>query len=429
MEIRPFRGWRYCVGREGDVSDLIAPPYDVLGQQDKEELLSRSDRNIVGVDLPHVPPGEVGPDEAYSRAAGLLNDWKSSGVLRREEAPAFYAYEQTYRWAGKSYSRRGLICGVRATQPGADVIPHEHTFGGPKADRLKLTQHTRMQLSPIFGFFKDPQSTVANLLWTAAEGRPALQGRLGEVDEKLWVVTQRGAIDEITSALRDVPVFIADGHHRYATALDYAAGLRSSGAVDGEHEANFVMFCLVSRDDPGLLVLPTHRIVGGLKEDFTVEALVRRLESFDWRRCSVDDANLRDAGAFLGRYGPGAMAFMGADPAEIWIGRLADPAAMAAAAPEESADWRKLDVAVLHKLVIDDAIGPWRTDSLFIDYSPDGLAVLAACSSGRAQLGVCMQGTPLESVESIARAGGALPHKSTYFYPKVATGMVLKPLE
>jgi len=429
MEIRPFRGWRYCVGREGDVSNLIAPPYDVLSEQDKADLLSRSERNIVAVDLPHVPPGEAGPDETYRRAADTLNDWKSSGVIRQEDAPALYVYEQTYRWAGKSYSRRGMICGVRARQLGTDVIPHEHTFGGPKADRLKLTQHTRMQLSPIFGFFSDPQSTVANVLWLAAEGRPALQGRLRDVDEKLWVVTRRGVIDEIASALRDVPAFIADGHHRYATALDYAEGLRESGAIDGEHEANFVMFCLVPRDDPGLLVLPTHRIVGGLKEGFTIEALIARLGSFEWRRCSVDDANLRDAGAFLAKYGPGAMAFMGAHPAEIWIGRLTNPAAMAAAAPRQSDDWRRLDVAVLHKLIIDDAIGPWRTDAMFVDYNPDGLAVFAACSSGRAQLGICMQGAPLESVESIARAGAVMPHKSTYFYPKLATGMVLKPLE
>lgn len=429
MQIRPFRGWRYSAEPEGDVSSLLAPPYDVLNQQDKDELLGHSDRNIVAVDLPHVPPQNVGPEEAYQQAAGLLNEWKSSGVLCQDAAPSLYAYEQSYSWGGKEYSRRAMLCGLRITELGKDVIPHEHTFPGPKADRLKLTKYTRMQLSPIFAFFNDPQSTVSNLLWAAAEGRPALQGRLRDVTEKLWVVANEGVIGEIAAALRDVPAFIADGHHRYTTAMNYAASLRDAGEIDENHEANFVMFCLVARNDPGLLVLPTHRIIRGLKEGFSVPALVERLPEFTWQRCSVDDADLRDADAFLRKYGKGAMAFLGADPAEIWIGKLADPQTMARLAPEEPPLWRELDVAILHKLVMDRALEPWRMDGLSVDYTPDGRAVLAGCSSGRAQLGVCLQGTPLESVEAIALAGASMPHKSTYFYPKLATGMVLKPLD
>ena len=429
MEIRPFRGWRYRMGIGGDVSNLIAPPYDVLNQKDKDDLLSRSDRNIVAVDLPYVPPKDVGPDEVYQQAAVKLNEWKSSGVLFQEEVPALYAYEQTYRWAGKNYTRRAMICGIRATELGKDVIPHEHTFAGPKADRLKLTEYTRTQLSPIFGFFNDPQSTVSNLLWSAAESKPALQGILRDVTEKLWVVTAEGAIAEITKALRDVPAFIADGHHRYTTAMNYSAKLRDSGQINVDHEANFVMFCLVARDDPGLLVLPTHRIVRGLKETFSVPAMIERCPEFSWERCSVDDADLRNPDAFLSKYGSGATAFMGADPAEIWIARLTKTQVMDEATPQELPVWRKLDVAIVHKLIIDLALEPWRTSDLVIDYTPDGRAVLAACSSGRGQLGICLQGTPLNSVEQIALAGASMPHKSTYFYPKLATGMVLKPLD
>lgn len=429
MEIRPFRGWRYSAGPEGDISKLIAPPYDLLNQQDKDELLARSDKNIVAVDLPHAPAKELGPEEAYQQAAATLDDWRCSGVLAMESSPALYAYEQTFSWAGKTYSRRSMICGVRATELGKDIIPHEHTFSGPKADRLKLTEYTRTQLSPIFGFFDDPQSTVDSLLWAAAEGKPSLHGQLRDVSERIWPVTNEGVIREVATALQSVPVFIADGHHRYVTAMNYAAALRRSGAIDENHEANFVMFCLVARRDPGLLVLPTHRIIGGLKEDFNISALVKRLSQFDWQRCSVDDADLRDADAFLRRYGPGAMAFVGAKPAEIWIGKLSDPEVMKALAGQELEIWRKLDVAILHKLVIDHALAPWRSDDLFINYTADGRAVLAACQSGRGQLGVCLQGTPLSAVEQIALAGAAMPHKSTYFYPKLATGMVLKPLD
>ncbi|MHC4294196.1 MAG: DUF1015 domain-containing protein [Planctomycetota bacterium] len=429
MDIRPFRGWRYSAGKERDVTNLIAPPYDVLGRQEVDELLARSERNIVTVDVPHFPPKEVGPPEAYQRAAEILNDWKSSGVIGQEESPALYAYEQTYSWAGKSYTRRAMLCGVRATELGEDVIPHEHTFAGPKADRLKLTETTRMQLSPILAFFRDPQSTVSNLLWAAAEGPAALEGRLRDVTEKLWVVQNEGVIAEITSALRDIKVFIADGHHRYTTAMNYANALRNSGQIDNDHEANFVMFALVGRDDPGLLVLPTHRIVRGLKDSFSIPALIDRLPEFTWSRYSVEDADLSDADAFLHKYGAGAMAFLGADPAEIWIGKLDDPKAMEAVAGDQSEAWRKLDVAILHKLVIDRALDPWRTDDMHIDYTPDGRAVLASCLSGRTRLGICLQGTPVEAVETIALARAVMPHKSTYFYPKVATGMVLKPLD
>ncbi|MDY6914575.1 MAG: DUF1015 domain-containing protein [Planctomycetota bacterium] len=429
MEIRPFRGWRYDTGVEADISRLLAPPYDVLSPEDKESLLAGDSRNMVSVDLPHVPPKDVGPDAAYRAAAEKLEEWKASGVMRQDDEPSLYACEQTFPWAGKTLTRRAIICGVRAGELGRDVIPHEHTYDGPKADRLKLTEATRMQISPIFGLYDDPDETVVEAVFSAVPARPLLHGRLREVTEKLWMITDAEAISAVTNELRQVPVFIADGHHRYGTAMKYANSLRWSGQIDDDHEANFVMFSLVALNDPGLLIRPTHRIVSGMKKNFSVHELMRAAGEFTWQRCSVDDVNLDNTDAFLRRYGPGAMAFMDANPAEIWIARLRDPAVMAAAAPDESEYWRRLDVAVLHKLIIDKAIGPWRREDLWIDYTPVSRAVLAACNSGRAQLGVLLQATPLADVQAIASAGGAMPHKSTYFYPKLATGMVLKPLE
>jgi len=428
MEIRAFRGWRYCVEAGGDISAVLAPPFDTLSDQDKRELLARSERNIVAVDLPHVPPIEAGPEEAYRQAAQRLNQWKSSGVLCQEQRPALYAYQQSFRWGGRSRTRRAMLCGVRITPLGQAVIPHERIFAGPTADRLKLTQHTKTQLSPIFGFFHDLGGQAMDLLFAAA-GQPVARGQLRDVPGTLWAVTEQGVINEIASLLRDVPVFIADGHHRYTTALSYRDGLRQAGRLDDAHEANFALFALVARDDPGLVVLPTHRIVRGLRDSFTVERLIARCPQFTWQRCSVEDADLTNSEAFLRRYGRGAMAFIDRNPAEVWIVRLTDPAAMAKAAPDQQEIWRQLDVAVLHKIIIDAALEPWRTKDLFIEYTPEGPAVLAACNSGRAQLGICLQATPLEAVEAIARAGASMPNKSTYFYPKPATGMVLKGLE
>ncbi|MBS3735347.1 MAG: DUF1015 domain-containing protein [Phycisphaerae bacterium] len=428
MDIRPFRGWHYRADA-GDVSDRIAPPYDVLSGEQKDALLARHEHNIVAVDLPHVPPKEVGPDEAYRAAADRLADWQRAGILVQDDRPAIYVYEQSFRAAGETHTRRAVLCGVRATELGEDVKPHEHTYAGPKADRLKLSEQTRMQLSPVFGFYRDPSGRAGDLLAGAAAGQPDLSGELHGVDEKLWIVTDEEVIADLREVLADKPAFIADGHHRYTTQLNYRNALRDAGAIDDEHEANFVLFALVEADDAGLVVLPTHRIVSGLREDFRVEKLAARASAFTWQRCSVDEADLTNPDAWLKRYGQGAMALMDAEPAEIWIARLTDPDAMRRAAPDEPDAWRTLDVAVLHKLLIDEALQPWRTESVSIDYTPEASKVLAACKAGRGQLGACLQATPLSAVEDIARAGGAMPHKSTYFYPKLATGMVLKPLE
>jgi len=429
MEIRPFRGWQYDAARGGDITSLIGPPYDVLSAEDKRDLLARDENNIVAVDLPHVPPSEAGPDEVYQAAAETLRQWKSSGRLRQADRPALYAYEQTFTWAGTQYVRRAMICGVRATELGADVLGHERVFGGPKADRLRLTRATRMQLSPILGFYDDAGGGVAEALFSTAPPEPDLRGKLRDVTEKIWAVTDEAVIADVAAGLRDTPVFIADGHHRYATALAYRDDLPAARTIGADHEAGFVMFCLVPADDAGLLILPTHRVIRNLAADFSIHDLMRAAGEFSWRRCSVTDADLQNADAFLRRYGTGAMAFVEADPAEVWIARLTDPDAMAAAAPDKPEIWRRLDVAVLHKLIIDRAISPWRTEKMSVEYTPDGRAVLAACHAARAQLGVCLQATPLAAVQDIARTGTFMPHKSTYFYPKAATGMVLKPLE
>jgi len=430
MEIRAFNGWRFAPRDGGDISDFLAPPYDVLTADDKQTLLDNCELNVVAVDLPFVPPKSVGPDAVYAEAAEKLNEWKTGGLLVRDDAPCLYVYGQTYTWAGKTYTRRALLCGVRATELGVDVIPHEHTFAGPKADRMKLTRHTKLQLSPIFGFYNDPDRRVAGILDEVIASDPAAGGTLDGVDQKLWVIRNAEVIASIIELLDAEPAYIADGHHRYSTAMKYAQTLRESGQIDEGHEANFVMFALVGRDDPGLLVLPTHRIVTNLRADFSLDALRDGLGMFSWRRYEGPDSpDLSDADAFLKPYGDGAMALIGAGGDEIRIARLEDASAMAEAAADECQPWRDLDVAILHTLILPKASESCGDEELAVEYTPDGNKALAECVSRRANLAVVMQGTPLRSVVDVADAGASMPHKSTYFYPKLATGMVLKPLQ
>ena len=428
MQIRPFRGWRYR-GDDGDVSRYIAPPYDILNQADKDRLLARSEHNIVAVDLPHVPPKDLGPESKYDQAAATLADWQRTGVLVREAAPAIYAYEQTFAWAGQTYTRQAILVAVRATELGKDVIPHEHTFAGPKADWLCLMSKTHMQLSPIFGFYRDPSGLVEERL-TRHTARPAdARAELDGVRERLWVITDPTDIAAMAAALDDQPVFIADGHHRYTTALNYLQQLQQAGPVGEDHPARFVLFALVGQDDPGLRILPTHRIIHGLKEGFSLQQLVDRCGAFAWRQVDPRDGQLDDADGLLAPFGVGAMGLLAGSSSTMFVARLKDPAVMAQAAPDESEVWRRLDVAILHQLLIEQGLSPWRSEQMQIEYTPRGPDVLAACRQSPATLGVILQSTPLEAVERIARAGASMPHKSTYFYPKLATGLVVRPLE
>ena len=427
MKIKGFPGWRFA-GTDGDVSDVIAPPYDVLNAEQKRALQDRSEHNIVGVDLPQMPPKEAGPDAVYAQAAATLARWQAEGVLTQDAGETMYVYDQTYTWAGVTYTRRALLTGVFATPLGADqdVIPHEHTFAGPKADRLKLTQAGKTQLSPIFGFYHDPTGQAGDILDGQTRDAPAVRGELDGVTEELWTITDPEVLDRLTALFAAIPAFIADGHHRYTTAMNYRDALRDVGEIDDTHETNFVLFALVSRDCDGLLVLPTHRLVNGLT-GFSLAALRASIAGFEWEQISADGLDLADADAFLAPFGPHAMAFAADD--ELWIGKLTDPQAMLDAEPDHCLAWRELDVAILQSLVMDGALAVFKTDATNVDYTPDGDAALAAAQTGDAQLAVIMQGTPAQAVEEVALAGEVMPHKSTYFYPKLSTGMVLKPLE
>ena len=433
MEIRPFKGWRYCAGERQDIGQFVAPPYDILSAADKQQLLAQSAENIVAVDLPHVPPKEVGPDSVYQQAAALLDKWKHTGVLC-QDAPSVYVYQQVFDLGPNSYRRLALLCGVRATPLGEDVIPHEHTFDGPKADRLKLTEYTKTQLSPIFGFYRDA-GVLPGLLQEISERPTPIQARLeapgqrSVITEKLWVVSDEATIKRMSQALANVPVFIADGHHRYTTAMNYRDQLKAAGRIDNNHESNFVLFALVHRDDPGLIILPTHRIVQGLVGGFDINKLVQAATEFTWKRVSLEGLNVMDIDKALHVHGPHAMALIGAKSDDCWIATLTDTKPMEQAAPDQLPAWRDLSVSILHKLIIDKDLVPWKTDQMTIDYTPDAANVVAACKAGRAQLGICLQSTPLSAVEEIARSGAVMPHKSTYFYPKLTTGMVLKPME
>lgn len=408
LEVTPFRALRYDFSRFPDVSDLIAPPYDVLDQTDKDTLLARSEYNVVAIDLPHLPPKSLGPAQGYEKSARLLREWRRAGVLVREAQPALYLYHQTFEHEGKTHARKKFIARVRL-YPFSEgrVLPHEETFGGPKADRLALTQATSCNLSPIFGLYTDPRGAIESAFASTAERAPDAVGTLEGVENRLWIVSDAAVIDRVCSEMATKKVFIADGHHRYGTALNYRDELARRGGEDlpGNHPANYVMFVLASMDDPGCLILPYHRAL----KNIDVATLERAWEGLA-ERCEPDraDLTLED--------GAGHVATL----------RFTRRERLAELEPNKSAGWRELDVAYLHRVLIEEGLRG-RDDPAVVYVK----SAQAARETARRENGVALllNATPMAHLRDVSEAGELMPQKSTYFYPKLVTGLTLNPLE
>ena len=442
-EIHPIRAILYATGDGPDISRLIAPPYDVLDEASKAALLDASDRNIVAVDLPHLPPKTVGPDSAYARAAATYRQWLDDGTLTATDAPALFVYRQSYTVAGQPHARRGLIANLPVQPFGekAGIHAHEQTFSAPKEDRLKLMRATRAQLSPIFGIYSDPGDDVGPILQRVIDANPAARRGTTANDgvaHELWPVTDRETIDAINHALAPRDVFIADGHHRYNTALNYLQERQARGDAGG---AARCMFVLVAMQDPGMIVLPTHRVLGNMPafDMNRLQHLADGLLRFD--PLPGDDPHALEAALaaagpadqaphVIGLYDPAASA-----GAKLFLARPLQPDPLAATHPERSPAWRSLDVALVQHLLVERLCQPHfceagQDDGRVTWKFPHEIAQLREIADGPDhQLGVVLRATPLEAVRAVSEAGELMPQKSTFFYPKLATGLAVNPLD
>ncbi|MBI1368462.1 MAG: DUF1015 family protein [Planctomycetes bacterium] len=428
-KLLPIRAYRYAVPN-ADVSSVIAPPYDVLDEGPKQALLAKDPHNIVAVDLPVTPPKTVGPDSAYAAAGHMYRKWISEGVFTREAKPAVYAYEQAYTTGGKTYARRGLFCAVGVEEfnrPGGGIFRHEMTIQGGTDDRLKLMNATDAQLSPVFSVFDDAGERVTKLL-SSAFARPAdFHGRTDDdkVEHRVWIITDEPAISALAKALEKTDIFIADGHHRYTTALNYFK------AHPNEPLAKGCLMVLVPEQDPGLIVLPTHRVLKGLV-DFEMGKLIEVIKA-DGRLSIVKSDHGADGTPQmlddLPGYGAHALGLYDPSTGRTWVvsANSADP--LASDLPDKPAVWRMLDVAVFHELLVDRIIRP-AFGGAGISYAyPHQLTELIRQTHDQpGRLGVVMQPTPLRSVCDVARANAVMPPKSTFFFPKLATGLIINPL-
>ena len=412
-EIRAFEAIRYDHPRwGGDLSALVAPPYDVLDQRDKDGLLARSDRNIVAVDLPHIPPKTLGPQEAYDRSADTLRAWFDDGTLVREVEPALYVYHQVFKHEGTKYRRRKFIARVRIVPFSERIIlPHEETFGGPKEDRLALMKATACNLSPVFGLYSDPADVVGAAFAGTIDRAPDMHATLDCVEDSVWIVTDPRIIGQVCAALAHEQVFIADGHHRYGTAGNYRDHLakQAGGKLDREHPANFVMMVLGSMDDPGSLIVPYFRALSG--DGLTLEALTAAW-SEGTQACSETDADV--------------VLYDGAT-AKTQPLKYSARSVLDQLAADKSEAWRALDYAYLHRYLIDELLTKEFGTQFSIHYAKSR-AQTESIAREHGGIGLMVRATPMAHLRAVSEAGELMPQKSTYFYPKLTTGFTINPL-
>jgi uncharacterized protein (DUF1015 family) len=420
-DVQPLRALHYEPKAVGRIADVVAPPYDVIDDSQRAALLARSPFNVVAVDLPK--PGDGG--DQYEAAAAQFESWQLQGVLVRDPEPAIWAHTQEYTGPdGVTRTRSGFFCRVRIEGYGPGrVRPHERTHPGPKEDRLRLTRATRANISPIFSLFSDPANAAWNALAPATELEPWADVTDGDgTRHRLWRIADPAAIAAVQAATASAELLIADGHHRYETMAAYA------DEVGGEGEHRFILMCLVALEDPGLTVFPTHRLVSGL-DAARWEALDAALA----RDFEIEEVALEDL----------APPPLGEQPTPLQMGyidsrsqrplrlTLKDQAIADAALAAHSEPYRQLDTGVLEKLILKDALGLSDDDISHFNgmfYARDTDEAVAMVRSGSYDAAFVMRPTPVRQVRELAAEGENMPPKSTFFYPKLLTGLLFNPL-
>ena len=444
--IEAFRGLRYDLAHVGALSDVIAPPYDVIDESLQKELYEKHPANVVRLILNRDEPGDDDQNNRYSRAARFLSNWRKEGVIAADRHPAVYVYHQEFEADGQRFNRAGFMCRVRLERFGeGKIYPHEQTHSAAKADRLNLITACQANLSQIFGLYPDPANAARELLDKAIERLTPVEAtdHLGVV-HRMWAVTDAQTVNALQAIVGPKPMFVADGHHRYETACNYRDQLAEAGELSEDHPANYVLTMCVGMSDPGMIVLPTHRLFRGLPELASDELISRLGDNFltrvagegpDLAEMVWDEIATEDEQGTLGFF---------TSKDERWVlARVSDTGRnrMAAVAENQSSDWQGLGVSILQRLVIETLLdAPNLPKPMYvhdvaevIDALENGDTVGRDATGqegqgGKFPLAALVMPATLEHVRAISENGERMPAKSTYFYPKLLSGMVINPV-
>jgi len=431
--IQPFQGLRYNLERIGDLSAVITPPYDVISAAEQLLYHHSSPYNVIRLEYGEERPDDSPEDNKYTRAALTMAGWLRQAILIREERPALYLVEHRFPYQDTEKSRFSLIARVRLENLSTGQIrPHEMTMRGPSADRLRLLQSCHANFSPIMGLFRHQREGIQSLFPDTINKTALTAVDSHGVAYSMWVVTDEKHIARVCDFFANKIIYIADGHHRYETAIAYQEEQRSAHlSYTGEEHFNFVMMTLTDAEDPNLIMQPTHRLVRGLevkglarlKEELSTccyEELLSPLptlaESLKGWLEALEQRGLKRT--TFGVYGLEGQCLCLLTPRQELI------------PPIQPRVLQDLDVSILHRVVLRHMLGidsPEMEEDC-LEYTRDGLEALSAVDSGEYQLAFLLNPTPISSVLAVADAGTRMPQKSTYFYPKTPAGLVINPL-
>ncbi len=437
-KVVPFRGVAYDPAVVGEVRQVVAPPYDVIDREYQQALHARHPNNVIRLELGLDQPGDDAAENRYARAARFLRDWLKNGVLVRDPKPGLYYYTIEYRVpahrTGVSSVRtlKGFLSLLELEELGEGrILPHENTRSAAKEDRLHLLEACKANFSPIWSLFSDPQGSILGLLEKSIDvGRPRLQCEDdGGLRHRLWAITEGAVLAELIAAMRPKPLFIADGHHRYETALAYRDRRRQREGGSGIQPFDHVLMLFAPLEDPGLTILPTHRIlttplpsppqiISALKDAFQIEDI-----AFD------TPAEAQARAAFLqglraeGTPGPVFGLAVRGHPAYVLLRLRPDHQSLKAGTARD-----RLDVALLQSQVLTRLLRS-KADEEAMRYTKDDDDALDQVLRGEAEGALILNPTRVADVQAVAAAGLRMPHKSTYFYPKPLTGLVMHVME
>jgi uncharacterized protein (DUF1015 family) len=439
MEIKPFRAVRFNEAVVGDVGSCIAPPYDIIDSELQDRLYKKSRYNIVQITKGKTSPSDGPDNNQYTRAAKLFNDWLKTGVLNRDTADSIYGYIQDFQIGGRKVERLSFVALAKLEELGKGVRPHEYTLDKPKIDRLNLRRATRASFGLVFMLYHDSETIAEGIIRKASKQKPLIdftdEPRRAGVRHRLFAITATGEFDAITKMMNTKTCIIADGHHRYETALAYYK-------ETGEPAAQYVLAAFVNSRQKGLLILATHRLIQNVKNFNFKKFLTQLQKDFDVTTFSFEnDKAKRQAREKMSakmktdfEVGTNAFGIYAGDNA-FYVAVLKDKHLMDTVAPDKSDGWKSLDVAILHKLIIEKHLGideQGLAEGGNIEYVKDtGEAIdgsIVQVDKGDKQAAFFVNPTRMEQIEQVTAAGERMPQKSTFFYPKVFSGLTIHKL-
>jgi len=430
-DIRPFRGIHYNQAVVKDLAAVICPPYDIVPPSRQEELYEQSDFNFIRLEYTRELPGEKDTYGKYARALATLKDWLEQGILEVDAQPAIYLHDHSFPFHGREYKRRGIIALVKLEEWDRAVVrPHEGTLTEPKSDRLNLLWALRANTSPVFAMFADRERRVASLLAEQEQNRPMLDIRTADNEShRVWAISDSDVVSQLSSSFRGQPIYIADGHHRYESALAYSHERRNySPSASTEEPFDFAMMTLVDFTDPGMVILPAHRMVRGISKT-TLDELLPELETFfDLEEVPLDrDGIGQQVDSLLAKEADEVrLVLFGLVKGHFLVLKLRDFAAAGKMMPYFHTDiYKRLDVSVLDHVILEKLLGlGFEREETSLAYSYDRLDAVNRVLNQEFQLTLLLNPVRAEIIKEVADVGDRMPRKSTYFYPKLPSGLV-----